>query len=419
MASFRPTFVAFAPETTQGTPPADATAWNTNGKRLRVLGESLDLSSFSAEPLEDERAQSQILTYDDTVEGIKGGNEFPFEMYLSGAEAVADSGEQAVSTLFLDFLEHCLGGARDGYSDEAAVAGTHSSTAVEVTTVANFAVGDWVGLEDASGEVHHREVVSIAGDVLTLHRALPFTPEDGAAVHGCSVRYIDESVLEDSSVGPNTLSWLLQKGKLTGPVGYEARGCVSTISGITLDRAAVAKLAFTTMVGSWISPEAAPSPSWSTAQGGAAGLSVAPRTKVAIHNVATTTNTLVNAAQFQITPGITRTRFETQTETESGMPGTAGYGLDRAPCELSVLLHGHSTQHWTDFTNGQKKQIQFERNALAGKSWSIYFRRCAIHRTPTIGDVNNRIGNQLTYRALGNPDAATTIMQSRMTLVFC
>lgn len=381
------------------------------------MAESLDVSSFVEETLEDERSQTTVLGYDARIRGIKGGNEFPFEMYLHGLVSATTSGSQAAANALTSLLEHCFGGARRGYADEAATGGSHSTTAVEVGTVANFAVGDWIGLEDANGDVHLRQVVTIVGDVLNLHRALPFTPADEDPVHACTVIYPLESRLVDSSSGNYTLSWLVQKGLAGSTASWEALGCVSTVTGITLGRNAMPKLAFNTMVGSFRTPEAAPSPSWSGTPYGAAGLPIGPRTKVFVQTEGTSTENTLHCIDFSVEPGITRTRVETLTEKASGMPGTGLYSLDRTPCNISMSVAPLASSYWTDFEAGTLKHIQFERNAVAGKAWSLYFPKCEAV-TPAPGNYNQVLGNTLSFRAL-NDDGATTITQQRMYIVLC
>lgn len=413
-----PSLAAFYPETTQGTGPANAAAWVADGKRIRLIAESLDLSGFAEEMLADERSRDTINSDLQHIRGIKGGSEFPMESYLHGIEAEPASGSAVTATNFCTLLSHAMGGMRLGFADTAAALGAHSPTAVQVGTVANFAVGDWVGLEDSAGNVHHREVVSIAGSVLTLHRALPFTPADGAEVKACAVFYMDETVLGDSS-GGHTFSWLLQKGLSGSRAAIEAKGCVSSISSIALARNAVAKIGFTTMCGSFVTPESAPDPSWVSNPTGAAGLVIGNKTKVFIQNVGTTTEATVHCVEFNVTPGITRTRVETMTEKDDGMPGTALYSLDPADCEIAAHLAPYASSHWTDFNNGQLKHVQFERNAAAGKSWSLYFPRVEIAATPQLGNANNLLSTQLKMRALQNTSATTTIRQSRMAIVLC
>lgn len=415
--SFLPTTIAFFQETTQGTGPANAAAWVSSGNRFRVMAESIDLSAFTREMIEDERSREDVLGYDAMIQGIKGRVEFAFETYLHGAEASTDSGSQVAETDLMTILEHCFGGLDLGYSDAAAALGSHSTTAVEVGTVGNFSVGQYVGLEDSDGMVHGRRIASIAGDVLTLDRALPFTPSDGDPVHAGACIYIDESVLVDSAAGPYTFSYLIEKGLSGSRSSYEANGCVSTVSGISLDLNAAAKLQFSTLVGSYITPESAPTPSWSGTPSGAAGLAIGPGSRVHLGDFGSTTNTNLKVTEFSVTPGITRSRVETRTEADDGMPGTGMYTLERNPCEVSLQLAPHADDNWTDFNAGTLKHLCFERIAAAGSAWMLDFPRVEITNDPQLANTSNVLGNSLSLRALPNTAGSSALLTSRMCIV--
>lgn len=317
-----PSRASFALETTAGVPPANAAAWAAGGSSMRHIADSVNLDGLVAAMLEDQRSQLNITDDEPDIIGIAGGGnvEVPMDLYMHGsgqdpADGVAVT-EDDVSTLF----EHSWGGMSLGTSDNLVAAGAHTTTAIELTDT--IPVGQWVGLDDASGIRHLRRVEATAaggvGVIHTLHRALPFTPADSATATGCAVYYLDEDPLEDSSQGVYTMSWLFERGRGAQRRAWECRACKTSIGALSLGRNELAKISTSTRVGSFLTPESAPVPTWANTISGSAGSVVGIRTRVWLQDRGSTADTTVQVSSFDVNPGIQSIPIEVQTDGGDG-----------------------------------------------------------------------------------------------------
>ena len=144
--------LTYFPETTQGTPPADAAAWIASGVRLRHLGESLDISGVERSLLEDMRNQYRVKGTEARVQGIDNP-EFPFAVYGHGLGETTAAGEQVATDApgyqLALLLGHALGGITRGYSTQVSGGGS-TTTVVAVDDASDYAVGDFVAIEFAT-----------------------------------------------------------------------------------------------------------------------------------------------------------------------------------------------------------------------------------------------------------------------------
>lgn len=410
-------------ETTQGTPPANAAAWAALTSR-RHIAESIDVSSLRQSVIVDQR--SQLYVYDSEVRilGIKGSVEVPWQVYLHGSgQSPADGATVTAWDLGSD-LQHCWGGILLGTSDDLVVAGAHTTTAVELTDT--LPRGTWLGFVDpATSLEYQRMVISNAaggvGVVHQLHRALPFTPADESIAYGKTVIYLDEDVLEDSNGagGPFTRSWLVEQGRQnsTSRETWQLMGCVSSLTGIELGRNDVPKLSFNTLVGSFLTPESSPVPTWASTPSGSAPRAIGPRTSVFLQTQGTTTNQTLQAQSFQITPGIARARFETVTEDQTNMPGTGRYGMTPGECRISAVVAPTADARLTEFANSTLLHCQFERNAPVGSAWSIYFPQVSHVEEPGRAAAGPLLGYQLDLQAHNYAAGTTDLSRSMIQIV--
>lgn len=408
-------------ETTPGTPPANAAAWASE-QSIRHIAGTLDPSALMESVIEDERSQTYILDDEPVIHGIRGGVSFPFDAYLHGSGDTPADGSAITANDLSTVLLNALGGRALTTSDDAVASGAHSTTAVELTDTLN--VGEWVGLDDSNGLTHLRRVESVSaggvGQIHTLHRALPFTPNDGDLARGCIVLYIDEDVLEDSAgASGRTLSWLIEKGRGSQREAWECVGCKSNLTGISLGRNEAPKVSFETLVASFSGPDSAPTPTWSGDPSGSAGLAIGPNTNVFLQAQGTTTDQTLQVAGFTIDPGVVSQPVETVTEDTDNMIGLHGYTLGRNPCRVQFQAVPDADARITEFLSGTVLHVQFERLAAAGSAWSIYFPDCTHDAEPNFASVNDLLGNGISLRAHHQNAYSSVIARSRMQIVLC
>lgn len=414
--------MAYASETVAGVAPANAAAWVAAGQRCRHIADSLDLSPFKQQVIDDERAQENVNDWEQHIKGIKGGGdiEFPHATYLHGNLGTFADGTQVPATILSNLLENCFGGQSRSTGDTVAAGGVTSTLVIEATTSGEFPVGSWLGVVDSEGNEHKREVTAVAaggvGEILTLHRALDFTPADGANIHPCIVIYEDEDVLEDSGSSGRTFSWLLERGRGSQSVRYQAMGCKSYLTGIELARGSAPKLQFSTKVGGFQTPEAAPDPTWVETPYGSAGRAIGPNTRVFMQDVGTVTDNRIHCSEFSAVPGVVPIPVPVQTSSNAGMEGLCAYSLERAKCMFSLTACPSSTSYWTDFNAQTHKHVQFERLAPPGIGWSLYFPNAEIEQGPTEGANGNLLVQPLSFHAR-RPSGTGAIGTARMKIV--
>lgn len=422
--AFGPSRVSFWQESVQGTPPADAATWASEGTSIRHVAGSVDLSSLVASMIEDQRSQLNISDYDPWIIGIEGGGtpEVPTDYYLHGTGQSPADGSPVTADALHTLGAHSWGGGALGTSDNLVTDGAHTSTAIELTDT--LADGSWVGLDDpTTGLRHLRRIESSAdgaeGRLHQLHRELPWTPDDGETALGCAVTYLDEDILEDSSQGPYTLSYLWERGRGAQRRTWLGRGCKTSITGIRLARNELAMLSTTTRVGSYLTPESAPVPSWSNSIEGSAGSVVGPRTRVWLQDRGTTTDSTVQVSAFELDPGLLSAPIETQTSDATNMPGLFGYILQRGSCSLSLSVVPHADGPLTDFGNRTEKSIQWERTTAGAGAWCVYLPRATYSGTPALADVSTALGQQLQFTGHHDDNLSTALGRSRAVIVRC
>lgn len=411
--------LSYFSETTAGTPPANAAAWASETSIRHIAG-TLDVTALAQSVVEDERSQTYILDDEPVIKGIRGGVSFPFEAYLHGHGDSPGDGSAVAANDLSTILLNGLGGRELVTSDNLVAGGAHSTTQIELTDTLN--VGDWVSLADSDSNMHLRRVTSVAaggvGQIHTLHRALPFTPSDGETARGCIVLYIDEDALEDSAgASGRTLSWLIEKGRGSQRESWECRACKSNLTGITLDRNGAPKVQFENLVGSFVGPESAPVPTWSSTPTGSAGLVVGPDTTVFWQAQGTTTENTLQVAGFTVEPGVVSQPIETQTEDATNMPGLYGYTLARNPCRVSMDVVPFNGNLYAQFTAETVYHIQFERSAALGSAWSIYFPDVTFESEDIAGNANDVLASSRTFRAHQDASQSTDIARSRMQII--
>ena len=402
--STKPSQLAYFPEVTQGTGPADAAAWVTDGTRIRHLGETLDVSGIEQAVVEDERSQEGIFNLEYSVKGLRNTS-FPFSVYLTGSGATTAASSQIAETPLMTLLEHALGGLHRSNSTTLS-GGGHTTTTINVASATNIVHGCLIAVEDVTdGTIAIRRVLDVNTLAVVLDEVLPFTPADNDLVHGMATIYVDETVLVDSSAGPTTFSWLAQKGLAAALENFELNGCKSELKTISLERGALPVLAFDTMVASFDPPGTAPSPTWTATPSGSAPVSIGPDTVITYQTQGTTTLAPIHVNSFSVEVGVPVVAVDTNTEVDSGMEGRQGYTTKPADTTVTMNIVPFGSSHWTQFAADTLRRVRFYKRANEGQLFAVHFSRCEIKppKRGTAGDVSSTM---VTLRA--HPDAVSS-----------
>lgn len=395
--SIKPSQLAYFQEVTQGTGPADASAWASGGQRIRHLGETLDVSGVEQAVVEDERSQEGIFDLEYSIKGLRNTS-FPFSVYLTGSGAATADGNQISETPLMTLLEHALGGLHRSNSTTLS-GGGHSTTTINVAAATNIIHGCLIAVEDVTdGTIAVRRVLDVNTLAVVLDEALPFTPANGDLVHGMATLYIDETVLVDSSSGPTTFSWLVQKGLAAALENFEFNGCKSELKTISLQRGALPVLAFETQAASFDPPGTAPSPSWSSDPAGFAPVSIGPDTVITYQTQGTTTINAIHVSDFQVEVGVPVVSVDTNTEVQDGMEGRQGYTTQPADTTITMNVVPFASSHWTNFAADSLRRVRFYKRANEGQIFAVHCSRCEL-KPPKRGVSGAVSSNMITLRA--------------------
>lgn len=395
--SIKPSQLAYFPEVTQGTGPADAAAWVSGATQIRHLGETLDVSGIEQAVVEDERSQDDIFSLEYSVKGLRNTS-FPFSVYMTGSGAATAAGNQISETPLMTLLEHALGGMHRSNSTTL-TGGGHTTTTINVTSATNIIHGCLIAVEDVTdGTIAVRRVLDVNTLAVVLDEALPFTPADNDLVHGMATIYVDETVLVDSSSGPTTMSWLIQKGLAAALENFELNGCKSELKSISLQRGGLPALAFETMAASFDPPGTAPSPTWTATPSGFAPVSIGPDTVVTYQTQGTTTLAPIHVSDFSVEVGVPVVPVDTNTEVEDGMEGRQGYTTQPADTIVTMNIVPFGSSHWTQFAADTLRRVRFYKRANEGQIFAVHFSRCEI-KPPKRGTAGAVSSSQVTLRA--------------------
>ena len=109
---------------------------------------------------------------------------------------------------------------------------TPGTSEFDVTTAARWAAGKAMGLLDANGLMHIREIQGISSSTVTLKSALPFTPTNGATLYACGGYYLGNNdpdsvtsmqfIIEGLGAGGDYEDcWVLRGGQITGGMSLD------------------------------------------------------------------------------------------------------------------------------------------------------------------------------------------------------
>lgn len=430
--------LAFFQEATQGVGPVEeGSDWETEAAaapsayRIAPIVGTVTVSSVGPGLVNDERAYDDIM--DDEVDRIGIDNpEFAFECYMEALSAAPANGAAATATWQTVLAAHCLGGISYSTTRTADTAAgvLHSVTAVEVDDDTGIAVGDHVaitlqnytGLGGASA-AHVRRVVAVNSgtNLITLDQALPVAPVDGDIVGGAATGYIDSTVLEDSSVGPTTLSWHLAREREGGDATWEVFGSKTQINSLTCERDDFARFAMSVFGGSSALPGSAETPDWTTDPENEVPFQIGRYTQLWFQDYGTTTNTVWGTTMFNVDDfGVPVVPADAITSISEGMQGRAGYSTTRADTTVSIALQGHDSGWWADYTARTWKVARFANLAQRGGGFAITLPRCQINERPDFGDEGGSSTNALKIKAFRDLSsvATTQLARSKICLVW-
>jgi hypothetical protein len=434
--------LAFYQEAAQGESPAEAgTDWETEAAappsafRVAPIVGTVTVNSIGAGLINDERAYDDIM--DDEVDRVGIDNpEFAFECYMEANPAAPADGVQITTHWQSVLAQHIMGGLSRSTTRTAdtAAGNLHTTTTVEVDDDSGIAVGDHVAitLQNYTGlggatVGHPRRVVAInsATNLITVDQALPVAPVDGDIVGGACTSYVDATVLEDSSVGPTTLSWHLAREREGGDANWEVFGSKTQLNSITCERDDSARWALSVFGGSSLLPHQSANPDWTTDPENEVPFQIGRHTQLWLQDYGTTTSTSANGLWatnvFTVEDmGIPVVPADAITSISEGMQGRAGYSTTRGDTTVSVSTHNHDPGWYADYLARTWKVARFYNLAPRGSGFAITLPRCQINERPDFVDDSGAAVNALSLKAFRDLSsvATTQLARSKICLVW-
>lgn len=397
--------LAYASESAQGTPPADSSAWASNGTRVRFIG-NMDLSDIKQTMVPDERNADLIQGGSDIQmqKGTRNGSK-AFTLALCGSEATTSDTNQVATTEIGGVLSHCLGNVSRTYATTAATSGSHTGTAVELTATTGYDEGTYLNHIDSNGDSNLRKIADLTGAVATVDQAFSETPSDGDKIAPVLCYYIDESILCDSNGGggPYTYSWHCR----SGDHDMVLKGAVATLTSIETGLNAAAQFGIEVLYADFDDPTVAPTVTWgANAEGGLAGIPIGPKTQCFLQDKGTTTAASVSVQDVSLDPGVPRVAEPAVTSLDDNMEGTARYGMGRGDTMLSVNVLPAADAHFTDFNAGTAKVCRISTRNAEGSNMGFELSNAEITETPSPANTESMHATPLVLK--GHPDTANS-----------
>lgn len=381
------TSIGFAIESTQGTTPADASAWATalagaNGGRVFV--EELDPTFIRGDAaVANVDMEERVFSKKAPHKGLPTADGGSMVMRVWGSGHTYEAGTQVPATLQGTLLTHCLGGGARGNDTAVDTDGVTTQTEFTLADVTNLAAGQIIAFEDADdpGKLHPAQILEIVGTDIVIDREMPFTVAVGDKVYGTEMAYIDQAALtnpQDSNY--TTLSLLIQKG----PNCWMTGGSHLSLDEIRLERGMQPKVAMGINAAQGYPPGAgAPSvPTYTdTIEGYADVAAIGRRTRCFVQTYGVTTYNAESVHSVTITPGVPVIGVDTVTEVDDGMPGRAGYRTE--PADTIIELVVVNADAWqTRWANRTEFCFTYYQVSAGGYCWAIHAPRCKVMESP-------------------------------------
>jgi hypothetical protein len=404
MADSRHKFKAgFFQETTPGTGPS----WPTSCDLIYLAGYP-DVSSVGETIIPDERTTARVSAR--AGYGVKGlrNTTASCSVYLTGKDETTADTVQVAETDLMKLLEHCFGGVSRQKATTAKVAGTHTTTQVELNSASEYVAGQLVGIIDADDTDSIPEVTrieTIAGDIITFAHALGFTPADGDKVIGMATAYVDPDVLEDSNSSARQLSWIFDTLTATGITELTGTKASPTIEGLEPNALVRLNLAINAArfknVGDSVTD-----PTWAGSPSGNAPIAWGPRTKFQFQDYGTTTATnTIHISGLAIDPGIVVVPIPSGGEQTDNMPGLAGWSSGVVNATASFMVTPQASTYDTDLQAGTFKVFGTWRGNTEGSVVAFWMPRAEITATPVLSENGEVLATQVSLLAHEDLDA--------------
>ncbi len=371
------------------------------------IASSLTTSSIETVELTPEQVRRRVFETERSQPGLSNV-QVPFQSYITGRGSALADGVTATDTALSQILENTLGGVSLTATHTAA-GGGHTTTVVNVDSVATWEVGDVVAWEDADGQLHPRVITDITGLAVTFNTALPSAPSDGDLIRGGATLYIDEDVVTDTSSNlGSTLSGCIQKGS-NGSAGWEVNGAKAELPGLNFERNRFPLLDFTLFCARHTDPSAGPDPTLPTATFPTPQV-IGPDSSIIVEDAGTTVLTTVCSGTVAVTPGVPVTPLECMADNLGDMEGIGLWSTAPADTLVEVDVYPFTVDWYTDKAAETNKQIAVIKHGTSGNCFAFFAQNCEI-QTVVAGDEDFTSSN-LSLRAVEhNPATATTALE--------
>lgn len=382
----KPSQLAFFQEVTQGTPPADASAWNSSGTRIKHM--DLDVSGIVQAAVENMNSQTRVFGKNKKVPGLKNVDGIPYATYMTGTGATTSGGSQVDAIALSNLLAHCLGGQHR--SNSTTIETVTSQVELVLGAATNIVPGCYIAIRDTSaGICEPVRVLTVSSETVTIDKAPSFTVTTSDTVEACITVFVDEAELADAeSAGPNTFSYLAQKGNAGALQNYELRGCKTQLETLEFTRGELVKGMFKIFAANFLDTAgSAPSPTWTSSEAGNRPVVVGVDTICHLQDEGTTTAALIDVTELSVDVGVPVVRVPTLTETDTNMEGTATYCTADADTVANVSMVPYDTGLIDDFTSGtQYKTFRWAKLADRGAGFAVALHKCEVASYPARGE---------------------------------
>lgn len=405
-------YVAFFPESSVNTPPAD---WAASG--LPIEHTALDVSTIKAARLDDPTLETRILAKNKRhkIAGIRN-TDAKLTLKCHGKATTTALDAQAAETTLSKILKHCMGGCVRT-NTTTITGGTASQPIVDDTT--NLVVGATIWVQDItspaakySGKPRMTRIIAIddGTKTLTVKPELPFTPANTDKVLGTITLYVDEDVLEDSVAsagGPHTASWFFKKHKTNTDLLWQLTGSVASFSLSNLGPGQLPTFELSIMAANQKSGAAdgLSSPDFDDPYG-AAQICLGKDSECVIASYSTDDHTVRQTSAFALDVGYTRDRITANSITADGFEGTSTYGLEPGDTSATITLNDYVDDWYASREADGEWYVMLSQPAAEGKAWGLMLPRCGITDHPSPIEVGSIHGVSVKFGAMV-PDDCT------------